>query len=76
MNVNQTYCGDHFTIYKVLNHYLQVHLKLTSCYMPIITQFKKYKKEKTKKTCTHTMKCWRMKKRDNSKSLMYALEMQ
>lgn len=33
MNVNWTYCGDHFAVYKN-----SVHLKLIWCYMSIISQ--------------------------------------
>ena len=42
MDVNYTYCGDHFAIYTNMESYLE-HLKQI-CYMSIISQFKNGKK--------------------------------
>ena len=43
MNVNQTYCGDHLTIYTKWNHYC-IHLKLTMLHVNYITIFRVVKK--------------------------------
>ena len=44
MGVNQTKYGKYFTVCTGTGHYV-VYLKLTLCYMPIISQLKKKKPE-------------------------------